>query len=556
VFKPSYDDVLSKLENHHRYIPITYPLELDHSNWFLLYKELVKKSSYHALLESGRAGRYSFIAYRPTHVLRGKNKELSIRTLYMTKDKENQDRSPSYISSKVNEAQIEEKRGDLLVLLREWMQNRQAPRISDLPDFQGGLLGLYSYDLVREIENLSANSKDDLETPDVYLMAFDQVIAYDHQEDKHWLLRYHEVDHKDFEKCYKHAQELVYKWHQELEEMISQGIGQVSEISNFTKSRHEKTQEEASIQGDSGIEAEAEQVIPSFSEDEFVQAVQRIQKYISEGDVFQVNLSVRQSKPLTSEPLAIYEELRRINPSPYMGYLQFPDLQLISASPEQLIKVRENVVNTRPIAGTRSRGHDREEDIRLAKELIDNEKERAEHVMLVDLERNDLGKVCQFGTVQVDEFMVIEEYSHVMHIVSNVVGQLAGEYDVIDVINAVFPGGTITGAPKVRTMEIIEELEPVRRGIYTGSIGWLDYNGDMELNIVIRTMLAKNGIAHVQAGAGIVIDSIPVNEYKESLKKAEALWKAFEQSKEKEIIEGKEKENKKNKELSRSRGGL
>jgi para-aminobenzoate synthetase component 1 len=234
--------------------------------------------------------------------------------------------------------------------------------------------------------------------------------------------------------------------------------------------------------------------------------------------------------------MEIYTALRKINPSPYMGYLQFPEFQLVSGSPELLVKKKGEVVSTRPIAGTRSRGKTDAEDLLLAKELIENEKERAEHVMLVDLERNDLGRVCQYGTVEVNEFMAIEKYSHVMHIVSNVQGVLAMDKDVDDIIEATFPGGTITGAPKVRTMEIIEELEPVRRSVYTGSIGWIGFDGDMELNISIRTMIAKDGMAYVQAGAGVVIDSVPKREYKESLKKAAALWKAKELSEEEEKL--------------------
>jgi para-aminobenzoate synthetase component 1 len=265
-----------------------------------------------------------------------------------------------------------------------------------------------------------------------------------------------------------------------------------------------------------------------MEETQFMGAVDQIQRYISQGDVFQVNLSVRQTRPLWAAPLDVYRKLREFNPSPYMSYYHTEEFQLVCGSPELLVKKKGREVSTRPIAGTRSRGRDDLEDAKLAAELIDNEKERAEHVMLVDLERNDLGRVCQYGSVEVDEFMVIEKYSHVMHIVSNVKGELTPERDWQDVIHAVFPGGTITGAPKVRTMEIIEELEPVRRGPYTGSLGWIGFNGDMDMNIIIRTMLAKEGKAHIQAGAGIVIDSNPQNEYKESLKKALALWRAKE----------------------------
>jgi para-aminobenzoate synthetase component 1 len=494
--------------SEHLFFPIAVPLNMNHNEWFTLYKRIHSVSTYHALLESGRAGRYSFMAYQPTHILRGKDHSLDISSL----------------SGKGEVLETIKQEGKLLDLLKEWMAGRKAPRFTDLPDFRGGLLGFFSYDMIREIEAVPLQSKDDLQTPDVYLLAFDRIIAYDHHTDQHWLLLYQSVVEQDLVKSYATGQEKLDLWAKELQRMIS----------NISKEENQSTTiktEDLNVIDTSVKKALATgEIKPSFSEEEFIIAVQKIQEYISAGDVFQVNLSVRQSRELETEPIEIYEQLREINPSPYMGYLQFQDLQVISASPEQLIKVKDREMNTRPIAGTRPRGENREQDLQLANELINNEKERAEHVMLVDLERNDLGKVSQFGSVEVDEFMVIEEYSHVMHIVSNVKGVLSEGQDAFDVIRAVFPGGTITGAPKVRTMEIIEELEPVRRGIYTGSIGWIDFNGDMELNIIIRTVLAQEGKAHVQAGAGIVIDSIPANEYQESLKKAEALWKAFEQS--------------------------
>ncbi|MNZ82686.1 Aminodeoxychorismate synthase component 1 [compost metagenome] len=267
-----------------------------------------------------------------------------------------------------------------------------------------------------------------------------------------------------------------------------------------------------------------------FAKDAYMDAVRRIQRYIEQGDVFQVNLSVRQSREAHMQPEELYEWLRLFNPSPYMGFLRCPDFQLVSASPELLVELGGNRLATRPIAGTRRRGRTEAEDKLLAEELLSNEKERAEHIMLVDLERNDLGRISAFGTVKVEELMVIEQYSHVMHLVSQVEGILADGKDAYDVIAAAFPGGTITGAPKIRTMEIIEELEPVRRGPYTGSLGWIDFNGDMEFNIIIRTMIVQDGKVHIQAGAGIVIDSDPEREYKESLNKAKALWKAIQYS--------------------------
>jgi para-aminobenzoate synthetase component 1 len=264
----------------------------------------------------------------------------------------------------------------------------------------------------------------------------------------------------------------------------------------------------------------------SMDKARFGEAVRAVQRYIAQGDVFQVNLSLRQSRSSGLSPEELYEWLRRVNPSPYMGLLRAPDFALVSASPEQLVKLKDGRLSTRPIAGTRRRGRTPEEDLRMERELRTSEKERAEHTMLVDLERNDLGRVSAYGTVQVPEWMTVERYSHVMHLVSQVEGRLAEGKDAFDVLAAVFPGGTITGAPKVRTMEIIEELEPVRRGPYTGSMGWIDYAGDMEFNIIIRTIAAMDGMCHIQAGAGIVIDSDPEREFYECLNKAKALWKA------------------------------
>uniref|UniRef100_UPI00047092B2 anthranilate synthase component I family protein n=1 Tax=Paenibacillus durus TaxID=44251 RepID=UPI00047092B2 len=264
----------------------------------------------------------------------------------------------------------------------------------------------------------------------------------------------------------------------------------------------------------------------AFTREKFQQAVLDIQEYIRQGDVFQVNLSLRQEAPLTSSPEEVYEWLRRLNPSPYMGLLRSPGFALSSASPELLVKLHGDKVSARPIAGTRRRGLTPAEDAAMEAELRGSAKETAEHIMLVDLERNDIGRVSAYGTVNVPELMTVERYSHVMHLVSQVNGRIAEGKDAYDVIAALFPGGTITGAPKVRTMEIIEELEPVRRGPYTGSMGWIDYGGNMELNIIIRTLVVKDGIGYIQTGAGIVIDSDPYREYRECHNKAKAIVKA------------------------------
>ncbi|ANB60000.1 aminodeoxychorismate synthase, component I [Anoxybacteroides amylolyticum] len=446
-------------------------------DWFQQYKSLIQNEPYHILLESGRAGRYSIIGTRPVGIVQGKGEELVIQY------------------------QGEETRlqGNPLHLMKQWFSQWQVARISDGPDFQGGAIGYISYDCARYIERLPEMAKDDLALPDLYFFIFDDVFVYDHEEQVlHVIVHYDEGKQQEAEQRLSVYESLWGKENKEVKQFP------------FT------------------ITADEEAV--SMTEEEFMKAVEKVRDYIAQGDVFQVNLSVRQSKPLRTHPFHIYEQLRLLNPSPYMAYVHTPHFQLVSGSPELLVKKRGAFVSTRPIAGTRSRGKTAEEDQHIANELLENEKERAEHLMLVDLERNDLGRVCKYGTVKVDEWMTIEAYSHVMHIVSHVSGELASGKDAFDVIHAVFPGGTITGAPKVRTMEIIEELEPVRRSIYTGSIGWIGFDGDMELNIAIRTMIAKDGFAHVQAGAGIVIDSRPEYEYKECLKKAIALWKAKEMS--------------------------
>ncbi|MFD2444287.1 aminodeoxychorismate synthase, component I [Bacillus sp. CGMCC 1.16607] len=444
-------------------------------SFFGQYRHISKTYTHHVFLESGRGGHYSIAAFQPFAKLVGKSGRLIID----------------------NNNEQQEFLGNPLRLMRDWMKDFQIESKEDIPDFKGGAIGFISYDYARYIEKLPAWAEDDLQLPDICFFAYKEWFIYDHKTSELWLLFLHE-EHEDINEKVEHW---LHKWQQSVKEDRSIKKIDMEEVFHV-----------------------------SMDEQQFIDAVEKVQKYISAGDVFQVNLSVRQSKNLAVEAMDVYEQLRQLNPSPYMGYFHSPEFQLVSASPELLIKKKGKEVSTRPIAGTRSRGKDEAEDLQLANELIENEKERAEHVMLVDLERNDLGRVCQFGTVQVDEFMVIEKYSHVMHIVSNVKGELAADKDEYDLIDAVFPGGTITGAPKVRTMEIIEELEPVQRGIYTGSLGWIGFDGDTELNIVIRTMLVKEGQAHVQAGAGIVIDSSPKNEYKESLKKALALWKAKEQA--------------------------
>lgn len=465
-------DCLRQLHLYSKKIPYTY------SRFFSQFRSLSENSTHFVLLESGRGGRYSIAAFQPETIIKGKNNQLEIES----------------------ENTTERLVGNPLHILTDWLSQHHVDKIEGLPSFLGGAIGYISYDYARNIEELPEIAKDDLRMPEIYFFIVKEWFIYDHEQEQLWIMILAENEHGI-------DQRLSY-WEQcWLQEPVENKQPKTTEITS-------------------------DHLEVSLTEAEFKQAVIKVQQYISQGDVFQVNLAVRQSKPIEVKALQVYEHLRSLNPSPYMSYLHTPEFQLVSASPELLVKKNGQEVSTRPIAGTRSRGKDDQEDTMLANELIENEKERAEHVMLVDLERNDLGRVCKYGTVEVNEFMVIEKYSHVMHIVSNVRGELADDKSNFDIINAAFPGGTITGAPKVRTMEIIEELEPVQRGIYTGSLGWIDFSGDLELNIIIRTMLVKDGMAHVQAGAGIVIDSNPKHEYKESMKKAAALWKAKEMAEE------------------------
>ncbi|MDK8643271.1 anthranilate synthase component I family protein [Niallia taxi] len=455
-------------------------ISISYEQFYEQFIQMAQEAQYYTILESGRGGRYSISAMNPIVTMIGKNNSLEIADIDGT----------TII------------KGNPLHSVKEKMKEYEVESNHESPEFQGGAIGFISYDYIRYIEELPNLATDDLETPDVFFMLFDNWYVYDLQENKLWL-------------------SILYTD----ENITAAKDGIEAAVGKFQERKDSK------LQAITPEKTEGQQV--SIKDNEFQQSVRKIQDYIAQGDVFQVNLSVRQMKPLGVSALDVYNQLRILNPSPYMGYFHTPEFQLVSGSPELLVKKKGNEISTRPIAGTRSRGKDNQEDQRLADELIGSEKERAEHVMLVDLERNDLGRVSEYGSVEVNEFMAIEKYSHVMHIVSNVRGRLAPECDEYDLIDSMFPGGTITGAPKIRTMEIIEELEPVRRGPYTGSLGWIGFNNDVELNIMIRTMLVKDNKAYVQAGAGIVIDSVPSNEYKESMKKARALWNAKELAEEK-----------------------
>ncbi|KAB2938548.1 MAG: anthranilate synthase component I [Rhodocyclaceae bacterium] len=389
---------------------------------------------------------------------------------------------------------------DPLAFVAEYMARfKLAPR-AGLPRFCGGLVGSFGYDTVRYIEPKLAKVQkpDELGTPDVLLLLSEEIAVVDNLSGKLTLVVYAEPGVPG---AFKRARARLKELLQKLREPVA-----------IPAERPATPQAAAS----------------SFGEEAFKRAVARAKQYIVDGDIMQVVLSQRMSKPYAATPLALYRALRTLNPSPYMFYFDFEDFHVVGASPEILVRLEEGNVTLRPIAGTRKRGKTVEEDEALAAELLADEKERAEHLMLLDLGRNDVGRVAQTGSVRVTEQFVIERYSHVMHIVSNVEGRLKPELDALAVLRATFPAGTVSGAPKVRAMEIIDELEPVKRGIYAGAVGYLGFHGDMDLAIAIRTAVIKDGRIHVQAGAGIVADSDPAAEWQETQNKALAQLRAAE----------------------------
>ncbi|MDY6828317.1 MAG: anthranilate synthase component I [Pseudomonadota bacterium] len=393
---------------------------------------------------------------------------------------------------------------DPLAFIEAYRERFQAPDLPGLPRFSGGLVGYFGYDTVRYIEpRLGPSTKPDpIGTPDVLLMLSDELVVFDNLRASVFLI--------------VHAEGDSAAAHQAATERLDALQARLREPLGWTL--RELPVEQA---------GEAmERFDASFTQAGYEAAVRRIKEYIVAGDVMQVVPSQRMSIDFDAPPIELYRALRYTNPSPYMYFLDCGDFQVVGASPEVLVRVDANEVTVRPIAGTRPRGATREEDVALAQELTDDPKEIAEHLMLIDLGRNDVGRVSRPGTVDVNERMVIERYSHVMHIVSNVRGQLRAGLGPIDALRATFPAGTLSGAPKIRALEIIDELEPVKRGVYSGAVGYIDWSGNMDTAIAIRTAVVKDGRLHVQAGGGIVADSVPRAEWEETINKRRALFRA------------------------------
>ena len=474
------------------YAPVFKEIEFESPD--IIYSRLRCSNSFlfESIKGSEHIARYSFIGIEPYLIFRAKD---GVIELELDGRKTLSARNP-------------------LQRLKELVCGYRQETLTGLPPFQGGAAGMLCYDFVRYLEKISENAVDDLHVPDAHFLMIDRLISFDHKEKKAWIIVCPAV------------RETVLGY---------SGIDGTKEeherrANKYLDEIHEKATRINIIPGPSDYDSSPVKAVINYEtgKDRYMEMVKNAKDYIAAGDIFQANLSLRVSSEIGGrDPYKLYRVLRDINPSPFAAFFDFGDYHIVSSSPERLVRVKGRVVDTRPIAGTRPRGADNSEDDLMRTELLLNEKERAEHIMLVDLERNDLGRVCDYGTVKVDEMMVTENYSHVMHIVSNVKGQLAQGKDCFSVIRAVFPGGTITGVPKVRCMEIIDEIEHTRRGPYTGSLGYIGFNGNMDLNIIIRTFLIKEGRAYMQAGAGIVADSDPEREYYESLKKAEALIKTL-----------------------------
>jgi len=448
--------------------------------------EAFRERPFSFFLDSGmdpaKLGRYSFVGSDPFLVLRSRGKEI---TLTRGEEKEIQWGNPFDVV------------GELLTVY-------SLNNLAEIP-FVGGAVGYFSYDLCHFIERLPSRAIDDLNLPECYLAFYDTILAFDHLGGKTYLFStgFPELEESRRKRRAEERRKEVKSL------MLNKALVPIFEENLLAPT------------------AEGILLKSNFSRGEYLKAVATAREYICAGDIFQVNLSQRFEADLTIPPYKLYQRLRRINPAPFASYLGFEGVSVAGASPERFLKVRGDWVETRPIKGTRPRGKSPEEDKALAEELLSSEKDRAENIMIVDLERNDLGRVCRYGTVKVTELAILETYPTVFHLTSTVVGRLCPGKTRIDLLKATFPGGSITGAPKVRAMEIIDELEPTKRSVYTGAIGYLSFGGEMDLNIVIRTFLIKGGKAYFQVGGGIVYDSEPEAEYEETLHKAKALIQAL-----------------------------
>lgn len=479
------------LAKHAQFVPVAKELPADFVTPLAAFLRLARKEKHSFLLESveggEKIGRYTFLGARPARVFTSRGEQISVTAYGSTKKQK-------------------KLRGNPFIALQEFFTNQRAATIPGMPPFTGGAVGYVGYDAVRQLEKLPSTAKGDLNLPDIQLMFFDEVVAFDHVRQSLFVIVTADVRKQSAAKAFAAATKKIAAIERRLTKPVRE---------EQLKSRPFKSSPARATTGRS----------------DFLADVKKIKEYIAAGDVFQCVLSQRFEAAFKGEPIELYRALRRLNPSPYMYFLRMGDLHVIGASPERLLRATKQADNStkleyRPIAGTRPRGKDEAQDVKLEAELRADEKERAEHVMLVDLGRNDLGRVSEYGSVKVKDLMFVEHYSHVMHLVSALESTLRKGLSPWDALAACFPAGTLSGAPKVRAMEIIEELEPVPRGVYGGAICYSDFSGNLDSCIAIRTAVIKGKKLYIQAGAGIVADSVPEREFDECVNKAGAVMRA------------------------------
>jgi anthranilate synthase component 1 len=485
MIRPDYKE-FSRLARESTLVPVVKSVMADLLTPVSAFLAISRGEQHAFLLESvergEQIGRYTFLGACPYMQLRARAGEVVIE----------------------NRKKRERRQGNVFQIAKELLQRHRPASVPGLPPFTAGAVGFCSYDIVRQLENIGDDTKDDLDLPDCVLMFFDRLLAFDHLRHQIHIIATSDVSRESPRKAYDRAVADVALLEKKLAFGLRPGQWQKSSSKRYGKLK----------------------VRPVTARKEFEKSVIQAKEYIAAGDIFQVVLSQRLDFTPEVPPFDIYRALRAVNPSPYMYFLKMGDTHVLGSSPEMLVRVTGRKLDYRPIAGTHPRGRDEADDQRLEEKMLSDEKERAEHVMLVDLGRNDLGRVSEYGSVRVCDLMYVERYSHVMHIVSALEGKLRPELHALDAFAACFPAGTLSGAPKVRAMQIIEELEPTRRAIYGGSVLYADFAGNLDSCIAIRTMLMKGKKAYLQAGAGIVADSDPASEYQESLNKAQAVLRA------------------------------
>lgn len=486
MVRPDFKE-FSRLAKDSTLVPVVKSVMADLLTPVSAFLAIAADEEYAFLLESvergEQLGRYTFLGARPYLQLRSAGGSLSLH----------------------RGKKVEKVEGTFLETMKELLRQHRPAQVPGLPPFTGGAVGYCSYDFVRQLENIGNHAEADIDVPDCLLMFFDRLLAFDHVRHQIHIIAIADVSREKPKTAYKRAVADIER----LEKKLAKG----------PSARHWQRKHKS---------AGKVKVRSTTPRNRFIQSVDRSKEYIAAGDIFQVVLSQRMDFTSKVRPFDIYRALRTVNPSPYMYFLRMGDTHVLGSSPEMLVRVTGRKLEYRPIAGTHPRGRDDAEDSRLEQQMLGDEKERAEHVMLVDLGRNDLGRVSEYGSVKVRELMYVERYSHVMHIVSALEGKLRDGLDALDAFAACFPAGTLSGAPKVRAMQIIEELEPTRRGIYGGSVLYADFAGNLDSCIAIRTVLMKGKKAYLQAGAGIVADSDPQKEYQETLNKAQAVLRAVE----------------------------